>query len=367
MITVILGALSALFFPYFGPRTLAIIIIFFPAALFTINNWIWQETGLVLFIVLPTLLVLAIALLNIIYGYLFETRRRERLKEMFGQYVPEKHIEKMLKTSSNYGLHGEDREMTVLFADIRNFTSVSEGMPAAELVELLNTFFTPMTEVIFEHRGTIDKYVGDLIMAFWGAPLKDKRHAYHAIFSAILMQKKVKDLRAIFLEHQWPEIKIGIGINSGIMSVGDMGSRFRRNYTVLGDAVNLASRIEGLTKFYGVDIIVTEYTMKDEDQFVFRKLDLVRVKGKQKNVILYEVVGIKADVSPRVIEELRLYHQGLEHYFKQEWEETYKLISSLHQDHPHKKIYKIYLERIDEFKKNKIPSDWDGVYTHIVK
>src|SRR3990167_3765071 len=130
-----------------------------------------------------------------LYGYLFETRKRVELKQMFGQYVPEKHIDEMLRSGSSFALHGEDRDMSVLFADIRNFTTISEGLTATELVDMLNTFFTPMTELIFKNQGTIDKYVGDLIMAFWGAPLKDENHAEHAIQSALEMQENVKKLQ----------------------------------------------------------------------------------------------------------------------------------------------------------------------------
>ena len=227
-ITLLFGLIAAFTFPFFGPRRLGVIIIFLPPVLLFANNWIWQQTGLILSLLMPIILIFMIAIFNMLYGYLFETRRREQLKEMFGQYVPEKHIDEMLKSTGSYALHGEDRHLSVIFADIRSFTSISEGMTASDLVEMLNTFFTPMTEIIFKHHGTIDKYVGDLIMAFWGAPLKDKHHARHAIESALDMQDKVKELQPLLAEHKWPAIKIGIGINSGFMSVGDMCSRFRR-------------------------------------------------------------------------------------------------------------------------------------------
>jgi adenylate cyclase len=367
VLTILLGLLAAFLFPYLGPRILAIVIIVLPPGLLLLNNLIWEKTGLILSLLMPVILVLVIAIFNIIYGYLFETRRREQLKEMFGQYVPEKHIDEMLKTKSSYALHGEDREMSVLFADIRNFTTISEDMSASELVDMLNTFFTPMTEIIFSHRGTIDKYVGDLIMAFWGAPLKDRHHARHAIQSALEMQERLKALRPHFTERKWPEIKIGIGINSGLMSVGDMGSRFRRNYTVLGDAVNLASRVESLTKFYGVDIIVAENTKKNQSKFIFRKLDLVRVKGKQRGIAIYEVVCTTLKLTPELTQELASYHKALDFYFLQQWDEAERLMNPLHEAFPDKKIYRLYLERIEEFKKNPLPSDWNGVYVHVTK
>lgn len=366
-LTLIFGLIAAFFFPYLGPRTLGAVVLLLPPGLLFINNWVWQETGLILSFLVPVILVLVLAIFNIIYGYLFETRRREHLKTMFGQYVPEKHIDEMLKTSSDYGLHGEDRDMSVLFADIRNFTTISEGMPASELVEMLNTFFTPMTGIIFKHRGTIDKYIGDLLMAFWGAPLKDKYHARHAIQSALDMHNKVKEMRPILAERKWPEIKIGIGINSGMMSVGDMGSRYRRNYTVLGDSVNLASRVEGLTKFYGVDIIVAENTQRNQPRFVFRQLDRVRVKGKKLGIAIYEVICTQANLTPELKQELDDYHKALDYYFLQKWDDAFVLMTQLHQTHPEKKIYKLYLDRITEFKEHPLPEDWDGVYVHMSK
>lgn len=366
-ITALLGLIAAMLFPYLGPRTLGILIILLPPTLLFINNWIWVKTGLILSFLMPVLLLLAIAIGNIIYGYLFETRKREHLKEMFGQYVPEKHIDEMLRTRSDYGLRGEDREMSVLFADIRNFTSISESMTAADLVDMLNTFFTPMTEIIFNHRGTIDKYIGDLIMAFWGAPLKDKNHARHALQSALEMQAKVKELHPMLAERNWPEIKIGIGINSGQMSVGDMGSRFRRNYTVLGDAVNLGSRVEGLTKFYGVDIIVTESVVANQTKFVFRKLDYVRVKGKKTAIAIYELICTTGALTPELTNELDHYHHGLEFYFAQRWDDAEIIMEELHQRFPEKTIYNLYLQRIKEFKNHPLPADWDGVYVHVTK
>jgi adenylate cyclase len=286
---------------------------------------------------------------------------------MFGQYVPSKHIDQMLQTSGEFGLRGDDREMSVLFADIRGFTTISEGLTARQLVELLNTYFTPMTEIIFKNRGTIDKYVGDLIMAFWGAPLPDANHAHDAIESALSMQEKLKDLATTLKDKNWPDIQLGIGINSGTMSVGDMGSQYRRNYTVLGDNVNLASRIESLTKFYGAHIMVGESTQRDQSDFVFRKLDRVKVKGKNRGIEIYEVLGRTMQLTPELAQELKQYHQGLDAYFAQKWDESYQIMNTLHEQHPDAKIYKLYLERIQQNKEHPLPADWDGVYVHLSK
>lgn len=367
VITVLFGLLAACLFPYLGPRILGLLIIVTPIALLFINNWIWEKSGLVISLLVPVLLVTIIAFVNIVYGYLFESRRREELKKMFGQYVPAQHIDEMLKSSSSYALHGEDRDMSVLFADIRDFTSISEGLSAADLVQMLNSYLTPMTEAIFKHHGTIDKYVGDMIMAFWGAPLKDKHHEQHAIECALEMQEKLAQVKTLTDEKNWPEIKIGIGINSGIMSVGDMGSRFRRNYTVLGDAVNLGSRVEGLTKHYGAKIIVTEATQKNQSRFIFRKLDLVRVKGKQQGIAIYEVVCTKEKLTHEMAAELEKYHRALDLYFQQQWDDSFTLMQELAREYPERKIYHLYLDRIAEFKRNPPSSEWDGVFVHTMK
>jgi adenylate cyclase len=281
--------------------------------------------------------------------------------------VPEKHIDEMLKLKTSYGLRGEERQMTVLFSDIRNFTTLSEGMPASQLKEMLSDFFTPMTEIIFKYSGTIDKYVGDLIMAFWGAPLKDKKHAEHALSAAIEMQQEVERLKPILTERKWPILTIGIGLNTGMMSVGDMGSKFRRNYTVLGDAVNLASRVESLTKHYGANILATEFTQMNQEKFVFRLIDRVRVKGKKENVALYQVIGHQSDLTESLRKELELSEAALNLYFQQKWAEATTAFETLHKAHPEVKLYQLYLERLAKFMKHPPPPDWDGVYTHLHK
>jgi adenylate cyclase len=365
--TIVVGIVFSILFPFFGPRTLTLISLVVPVLLILLNNYLWLKTGLIIYILVPILLIIGLAIMNIIYGYLFESRKRERLKEMFGQYVPEEHIDEMLKGADSFALLGEDREMTVLFADIRNFTTISETMTASELKNLLNEFFTPMTEIIFKFQGTIDKYIGDLIMAFWGAPLTDKKHAEHAIAAALEMQETVTKLKPVFDARGWPEINIGIGLNSGVMSVGDMGSQFRRNYTVLGDAVNLGSRVEGLTKFYGVQLMITEATRKDQKKFLFRELDRVRVKGKKNGVGIFEVICRKKDATPELEQEIQKSDLALNNYYNQQWDAAESLFNELHLAHPHVKMYNLYLKRIHELKANPPAANWDGVHEHSSK
>jgi len=366
-IVLLLGFLASIIFPYYGARLIGTVILLFPPVLILTNNWIWQYTGFILPWVLQFLTVFFIAIMNMIYGYLFESRRREQLKAIFGQYVPSTHIDEMLKRPANYGMEGEDRQMTVLFADIRNFTNMSEKMTAQELVHLLNLYLTPMTQVIFDNKGTIDKYVGDMIMAFWGAPLNDSHHATHGIKSAIEMQRQLKELNKNLIEQKLPEIHVGIGLNSGTMSIGDMGSRFRRNYTILGDAVNLGSRIESLTKYYGVDVMISETTFENQKKFIFRKIDTVQVKGKVTGVSIYEVIGFKEELTDELAKELEAHDIALQYYYKQQWDKSFQDFTLLHEGYPERKIYKIYLERIAEYQKSPPPADWNGVFVHVTK
>lgn len=367
VITIFLGLLLIFIFPYLGAALLIILTVAIPGLLILINGWFWNNMGLVLSMLMPILFTILLAIANLAYGFLFESRRRVQVQEMFGQYVPAKHIDQMLKTSSNFGLSGEDREMTVLFADIRNFTSISEPLQASDLKELLNQYLTPMTQIIFDNQGTVDKYVGDLIMAFWGAPLADKQHAKHALESALAMQKSLTKLAPEFYKQNWPEINIGIGLNTGVMTVGDMGSKFRKNYTVLGDSVNLASRLENLTKFYGVKIIASQSTCQGQNEFIFRLLDKVKVKGKTQGVEIYEVICQRAELADELQQELQISARALTYYFEQRWEESLDLFNKLTKEHPETKLYQIYISRIISYQENPPPKDWDGIFQHIEK
>jgi len=254
----------------------------------------------------------------------------------------------------------------VLFSDIRSFTSISEKLSARELKLLLNTYFTPITKEIFDHQGTIDKYVGDMVMAFWGAPLDDEKHRENAIKAALRMQQVTEQLKPMFQAQGLPEVNIGIGINTGYMNVGDMGSSFRRAYTVLGDAVNLGSRLESITKFYGAKILVGEETHDAVDGFVFRFVDRIVVKGKETATRVYEPLGLMNEVSQDVLEELEEYHGAYEKYLQQDWQGAKDAFSTLQQSNP-KLLYSVYLQRIDELREQTLPKDWGGTFIHTSK
>lgn len=334
------------------------------AVLILINLAAWKAAHYDLPLAILILSTFCIAILNIGSGFLRTNTQKRELKMLFGQYVPPAHVERMLENHHLAGLDGESRHMTVLFSDIRGFTTISEGLKATKLKQLLNEFFTPITGIIFEHNGTIDKYVGDMVMAFWNAPLLDANHAEHAIDAALSMLQKVEELKPVFAAKGLPEVNVGMGINTGFMNVGDMGSMYRRTYTVLGDAVNLGSRLESLTKFYDLKLLVGEGTYDLAPQFLYRIVDKIIVKGKREPVCVYEPVCRLEHASEGRIKRVEQYNAALAHYYSREWDAAEKILRELHKGDPNRKLYSMYLERIDELRYELLPDDWMGVFEH---
>jgi adenylate cyclase len=360
------GLLLALLLPRLRPLPLTAVTLGLAAVLVAANVLVWSWYQWVLPVAVPLLMVLALGTANMAHGFLFAERSRRQLKDMFGQYVPPELVEEMAANpDSAASMAGERRDMTVLFADIRGFTAISEALPAAELKDLLNRFFTPMTRIIFEHRGTIDKYVGDMIMAFWGAPLADPDHARNAVAAGLAMRAEAERLRQAFAAEGLPEVDIGVGLNTGPMNVGNMGSDYRRSYTVLGDAVNLGSRLEGLTKHYGVGMIVGEATGHGlVGEFLFRRLDRVRVKGRAEPLTIYEPLCARDAASPALEAEVAAHERALDAYFRRDWETARDTFGELAAAHPDDPVYRLFLQRLAETDPADLPADWDGVYRH---
>lgn len=360
------GLVGAFIFPFLGPISNTFSFLLFSLGLGSFELILWRNYNLVVSLAAPFLTLFFLYLLNILYGYFVEKRKRKEIKQMFGQYVPPSYLEVMLKTKKKFDLQGENKELTVLFTDIRGFTSLSEKLSASQIKEFLNEYLTPMTQVIFDHQGTIDKYVGDMIMAFWGDPLPDTQHASHAVSTALAMQKKLQELSKSFEQKRQLTIQAGVGINTGMMNVGDMGSQFRRAYTVLGDAVNLASRLESLTKYYHIWIIVGEATQKQAKEFIFHTLDKVQVKGKKQSVRIYEPICHKQELNETLQKKLHLHEEALKAYWSKEWESAKELFQKLIDLSPERKLfYQIFQERIQGFERSPPPPDWDG--THILE
>ena len=362
-----LGLLMSMIFPVMGAASMVAAGTVLLVCVVWGNFQLWDIYKLDFPLVLLLLLIVLVTAINLIYGFLSESQTRKTIKGMFDQYVPPAHIDSMLDDPDNYSFDGESKDLTVLFADIRNFTTISEKLSAAELKNLMNDFFTPITKIIFENSGTIDKYVGDMVMAFWGAPLEDLNHRENSLKAALLMLEKVEELRPIFLEKGYPEIAIGIGVNSGMMNVGDMGSIYRRSYTVLGDAVNLSSRLEALTKFYGIKLLVGEAAIKGLDGFLFRHIDRVKVKGKIKAVDCFEPMCTLDKADAELHLRVSDYHKALDYYYGQDWDRAENILKALQQSEPDALLYRLYLERIEVLREQVLAEDWDGSFTHTSK
>lgn len=356
----IVGALLVWVLPRVSLATGSLLTLTVVAAWIGANALFWRN-GYVLALALPLIFFVSVYALNTVYGYFFEVRSRRALMNVFGQYVPPALVAEIGARPEQWSLAGESREMTVLFADIRGFTAMSERLAPTEVAALLNRFFTPMTEIIHAHRGTIDKYVGDMIMAFWGAPLADPAHARHALDAAMAMIAAEDRLRVEFTAAGLPPIAIAIGLNTGTMNVGNMGSAFRMAYTVIGDAVNLASRLEGLARVYGARIVVGEATQAAHPDLLFRELDRVRVRGRERPLAIYEPLAYAHTASEALKKELDLHRQGLKLYRERAWDLAELQFLNLHQ-RTGARLYELYIARIQQLRRDPPPADWAGVF-----
>lgn len=368
LLVLILGLTLTLLLPALSPLWSSAALLIALGTILGMDLYAWSSLQIVLPVAAPLLLIVLLYVLNMTLGFFVESRGKRHLTQLFGQYVPPELVEEMSRNMEAINLDGEIRTMSVLFTDVRGFTTISENMEAKELTRFINAFLTPLTRIIHTNRGTIDKYMGDAIMAFWGAPLEDQQHASHALKAAMEMIAELPKLNAEFKKEGWPEIHIGVGVNTGPMNVGNKGSEFRVDYTVLGDAVNLGSRLEGLTKNYGVNIIVGPETRHAVPDYEYRELDLVRVKGKDKPVTLYEPIGPVDTVDKAVHNQIKKFHHALQLYRAQKWDDAEQEIFQLSQTDPdHKKLYDTYLDRITHYRQTPPGANWDGVFTHTSK
>lgn len=285
---------------------------------------------------------------NVLIGYFKETRAKSQILGVFGQYVPPHVVAEIARHPEQLNLEGEARRLTVFFCDLQNFSGVAEQMNPKQLTLLLNEYFDEMTEVLFRHGATIDKYIGDSIMAFWGAPLSQPDHARRAIRASFEMHAGIERLAQEFTRRGWPGPTMGIGINTGIMNVGNMGSRYRISYTVVGDSVNLASRLESLTRVYHVPTIVSEYTCEECDDIAFRTLDVVQVRGKHNRTRIHQPLCEKVDLSEDRKARLVEHERAMEHLFAEEWSEAGRIFQHLHDADPADPLYPVLLRRTAE-------------------
>jgi adenylate cyclase len=363
VILLLIGGVALSFLvPFLSPLRATIVSVSAMVLITGLNVLIWKVGGMVLPLATALLMTAGLFVLNMAYGYFVESRSKREFTALFGQYVPPELVDKMAEDPQKYSMEPKDAELTILFSDVRGFTSISEALSPEDLREYINGYLTTMSEIIrTTYRGTLDKYIGDAIMAFWGAPVDDPDHARNGVLAAIEMQRECKVLNAKFEARGWPPLKIGVGLNSGRVRVGDMGSEVRRAYTVMGDPVNVASRLEGRTKYYGVGMLVGEVTKNLVKDVVFKEVDKIKVKGKDEALTIFEPLGLEGELDKRVHEELKLWHQTLRMYRSQQWDQVEMNLLNLQRMNPGCALYELYATRVAENRRNPLPADWNGV------
>jgi adenylate cyclase len=303
------------------------------------------------------------------YQFISEQKEKRMIKGMFSHYLAKSLVDELIANPDKLKLGGDKKELTVFFSDIENFTNISEALPPEKLLEYLNEYLSAMTDIILEHDGMLDKYIGDAIVAVWGAPIVRKEHAILACKAALDMQKNLTALRTKWVEEGKPNFKARMGLNTGWMTIGNVGSHQRLSYTVIGDVVNLASRLEGINKQYKTYMIISESTYKEvKESFQARELDLIAVKGKTEPVRIYQLLGEIANPLPEtLVKTMEFYSEGLKFYKEKRWaeagskfEEALKLDSG---DFPSK----LYVDRCLHFQATPPPLDWDGVWIYTTK
>ena len=291
---VVFGLVLGIYLPRMNATRSVFYLVFLFGLFTTLNILSFLLAHWVLSFVYPGLALVVTGSSIISFKYFTEEKEKKRTKSTFQYYLDQNVIEQVMTQPEMLKLGGEKRELTVLFSDIRGFTSFSEKMAPTEVVHFLNQYFDKMTAIIFRHKGTLDKLIGDAVMCFWGHPIETKDHAVRGVITALEMIKGVEDLRGVLVLPGGAKFEIGIGLNTGPMVVGNMGSQSRLFYTVMGDNVNLGSRLESLNKYYGTKIIISDTTFQEVQEMVFcRQLDTIQVKGKSQAVTIYEPLGLK--------------------------------------------------------------------------
>ena len=331
-------------------------------------RWLFVSARLWLNIVYPLLAVLTVYLALTLYYYLTEQRERKRIKGTFKQYVAEVVVEEMIQDPSRLRLGGEEKVLTVLFSDLEGFTTYSERYSPTEMTQMLSEYYDRITEQVFLHRGTLKEYVGDELMAFFGAPIAEPQHAHRACEAGLAMREQTRRLASEWAAVGRPRLRARTGINSGPMVVGNLGSKYRFAYGVVGDQVNLGSRLEGLNKVYRTDIIIGEHTAQLVEQaFRLRELDMVRVLGRRQAVRIYELIATAgAPIDPDHEQALRTYAEALEAYRKGAWTEALKLFQQVQTLRADDGPSRVLAQRCREFEAHP-PETWDGVFAQQFK
>ncbi|MFC1825770.1 CHASE2 domain-containing protein [Thermodesulfobacteriota bacterium] len=358
------GLLLGISLPRIGAISgaLASIALFF--GYIALCQYLFSAHGLILNLVYPLSAMIVIYVLITAYRYFTEAKQKKFIKDAFSTYMAPSVVNQLIQSPEKLVLGGEKRVITAFFSDVQDFTSISEQLKPVELVELLNEFLTEMTDIILAHEGTVDKFEGDAIIAFFGAPNPLVNQAEVACSSCIEMQKRLAQLRAKWQTEGRPELKMRIGMCTGPAVVGNMGSKTRMDYTMMGDTVNTAARLEGVNKAYGIYTLVSDSTFsKVGDGIAGREIDSINVVGKAAPVTIYEIIGYPEDVNGHWRDTLEFYAQGLRAYRKRDWNRALVFFNQALSASPDDGPSKTMLKRCNEFKSNPPPEDWNGVYS----
>ncbi|MCG3671619.1 CHASE2 domain-containing protein [Aliarcobacter butzleri] len=344
-----------------------IFISFSTSYLFLVYNLLF-DYGIVLNILFPIATVLIASIMTTLFDYFYNIKKEEAIKAKFASKVSKNVMDDILKNIDKNEFSAKSKEVTIFFSDIRGFTNISEKLDAKELISFLNRYMQPMSEIIIKYQGTIDKFIGDAIMAYWNAPIDIKNHCDLSLKASLEQLEALEKLNVELQKENLPKIDIGIGLNTGTVIVGEMGSSLRSDYTVIGDTINLGSRVESLCKYYDSKLNISNFTKdKLQEEYIFRFLDLVKVKGKNEPVEIWQVLG-KGEAKESLKEELDLYHKAIEFYKNSDFINALEIFESLenNENKTNKNIYKIYITRCKEFIKTP-PKNFDGVYEHTTK
>ena len=359
----LLGLFLAFSLPALGAISSLLLNTTMLTAVLSLNFYLFLAHSMALPLASALLLVFATYTLNMSYGYFVESRSKRELTQLFGSYVPPQLVEEMLENPQDHTMKAASKHMTVMFCDMRGFTQIAEEMEPTQLQDMLNGVFGQFTELILKRRGTIDKYMGDCVMAFWGAPVTMPNHAELAVHAALDITHALTHINEEHRSKGFPEIRLGIGINTGTMCVGDMGSFMRRSFTVVGDAVNLASRLEELTKIYAVDILTSQATRNEAPSFVWQEIDKVRVDGKKQVLEIYKpfaALTTDTDLPARFAEELALWTLALTAYRAQDWDQSQQYLQQLMGMNVKNTLYVFYARRVALLRLNTFDAAWDG-------
>lgn len=334
-------------------------------AAFYINYYLLFHVGIVINSLFPIITIILSGVISLVIGYFFEIRKKEEIKKKFASKVSKNVMEELIKNLDSNHLEAKNKEITIFFSDIRKFTNISEKISKPELlIEYLNQYMTPMSEIIIKNDGTIDKYIGDSIMAYWNAPFEIENHPDKAVISGLEQLAYLSILNEKITKNNQPTIDIGIGITTGVATVGEIGSIGRNDYTVIGDTINLCSRLESLCKFYESRLIISQNTKdKLKGKYVFRYLDFVQVKGKEEPIKLWEVISLEKDYNEDK-SELEKYETAIKLYEKEQLKDAVEIFKELKNNYKNRKIYDIYILRCEQFMKN---NNFNILFKHTFK